>query len=124
MTQDPYNKHNYRRVERMTYEREFYEEAFVLLLTGCMLVETSVYAAETEQQNDIYMYLKPTEQASDDQGQNMSGNTPEVLGTGGFYATQGDWCFYPDSEHDYVLMAENKITHERIQITDFMAAKI
>lgn len=105
-------------------KENFMRKLFVLLLTGCMLVETSVYAAETEQQNDIYMYLKPTEQASDDQGQNMSGNTPEVLGTGGFYATQGDWCFYPDSEHDYVLMAENKITHERIQITDFLAANI
>jgi len=104
--------------------KNFCMKLFVLLLAGCMLIETSVYAAETEQENDIYMYLKPTVQASDDQGQNMSGNTPEVLGTGGFYATQGDWCFYPDSEHDYVLTAENKITHERIQITDFLAANI
>ena len=91
--------------------KNFCMKLFVLLLAGCMLIETSVYAAETEQENDIYMYLKPTVQASDDQGQNMSGNTPEVLGTGGFYATQGDWCFYPDPEHDYVLTAENKITH-------------
>ncbi|MDD3412743.1 MAG: hypothetical protein PHY47_01975 [Lachnospiraceae bacterium] len=96
--------------------------SFLLILI--MIFPCEAYAQGEETENDFYMYLDASIQSTDDSGMNIKGNTPEVLGAGGFYATQGDWVFFPDSEHDYVLTAENTVTHEKVQITDFMVANL
>ena len=96
--------------------------SFVLVMI--MLFPHTAYAKTEETENDFYMYLDASLQPTDNSGMNLKGNTPEVLSVGGFYATQGDWAFYPDSENDYVLTAENTVTHEKVQIADFLAANL